>query len=636
VDGLNIKKIIAKFQSHKKGIIIRSTILIVALLFVIIINLPLGPLDKNDYIHNIEYPIRFAVKEDSSVDNDSNIDASINIGINDSTYVNVNAKDNTNQTIQEGNGAQYINPYDLEDFVDNVTDTDSGSNPDLGTYSDWTEMQNDDLVNNTLTEENTGGAGGSEWLDVNANDTTYTGWTFIGTQPYLDAQDQPTNIIETKSNGVIAGWYDFPATSGTGTLTVNISIYCQNDDGAADDWADPFVDYTGAGAGSDVGDVCQHTAWQYDTISLGTHSVAEVNALRVYFNYQKSGGADEVRIDHVRIGVSWAGGANYEFDRQIGWENANFSSLDGEVLAIRTGIIGTESLDIDVYDSGGWVNIATIVDANDNTWINTSVSSYLDSQYESFRFHGTSESGDTTENTWEISTAIIHTWTTEVKDYETSWEHQAQFISQGAGDQAYTLTVFAQSTETVDVRLWNYTDTVWESALFTITSTQQWYNYTVPLGVGYIQGGDNITWSYYDSDSGDSTQDTLYIDYAGIYTYSQDITLECNCTSLSLPSAGDIAFYENPQNLTLDSGIDYDVLIRGADGNGTVIADGWIFFDTDADPAGYQGLTTSFQTLYNDQTSATTDLDFWLWVNVPNGEPVLMYTITVYVRIQPA
>jgi len=145
---------------------------------------------------------------------------------------------------------------------------------------------------------------GSEWLNCHAYDSTYTAWTTVGGSPYLDAQDQPTNYVhESSAQAVNIGWFDFPSTTLTGTLNVNISVYCNNDDGVGDDYANVYVDYTGSGAGTDVGDVAQHTGWQYDTIDLGVHTVSEVNNLRVYLEYQKVGGADDIRIDHIRIVV---------------------------------------------------------------------------------------------------------------------------------------------------------------------------------------------------------------------------------------------------------------------------------------------------------------------------------------------
>lgn len=142
----------------------------------------------------------------------------------------------------------------------------------------------------------------SEWLSCNAYDSTYTGWSTVGSSPYLGARDEPNNYIYSKAPASQMGWFDFPSTSITsGTIKANISIYCWNTDGS--DWAEVYIDYTGTGSGTYLGNVGNHMAKQYDTIDLGTHSVSEINNLRVYFVYQKTGGATETYIDHVRIGI---------------------------------------------------------------------------------------------------------------------------------------------------------------------------------------------------------------------------------------------------------------------------------------------------------------------------------------------
>lgn len=221
-------------------------------------------------------------------------------------------------------------------------------------------------------------ASASEYLSVNAFDSTYAidpllGWTGAGASPYLDAQDEATNIIYTKVTGSSVGWFDFPATTLTGTLTVNISVYCKNDDGAGNDWADVFVDYVGGG-GADVGDIGQHTTYSYDTISLpAVDTVAEVNALRVYFQMIKFTAADEVYIDHVRLGVSGeeAGeGETYYIDAN---ELIDISESQNTAVNWSAGI--NEIIDIaeSLGTSVNWgVTVQEILDISDS--LGTSVS----------------------------------------------------------------------------------------------------------------------------------------------------------------------------------------------------------------------------------------------------------------------
>ncbi|MFQ5978974.1 MAG: hypothetical protein ACE5OZ_12685 [Candidatus Heimdallarchaeota archaeon] len=107
------------------------------------------------------------------------------------------------------------------------------------------------------------------------------------------------------------------------------------------------------------------------------------------------------------------GGTNNEFDREIGWEGANFDETS-EYLCIKTGTVGNEDLNIDVWNSSSWITIATISNTNDNTWINTSISTNLSDATIEFRFHGTNESSDSSQDTWEIDAVLIHTWTADV------------------------------------------------------------------------------------------------------------------------------------------------------------------------------------------------------------------------------
>lgn len=69
----------------------------------------------------------------------------------------------------------------------------------------------------------------------NSYDSTYTQWTKTGASPYLDAVDNPTNIISTTGIDMWDGYYGFPATNGvafievyckkTGTSAASIDVY---------------------------------------------------------------------------------------------------------------------------------------------------------------------------------------------------------------------------------------------------------------------------------------------------------------------------------------------------------------------------------------------------------------------------
>ncbi|MFW9888134.1 MAG: hypothetical protein ACFFER_08130, partial [Candidatus Thorarchaeota archaeon] len=115
---------------------------------------------------------------------------------------------------------RHLQAGDSEEFVDNAI-----SNVDLisdkGTHSSFPDQQSaPDSVYDILNESDTANPFGSEWLDVNSLDSTWTGWETNGTSPYLDAQDATTNMVMSKQNRDQMGWWDFDNTSLSGTLHV--------------------------------------------------------------------------------------------------------------------------------------------------------------------------------------------------------------------------------------------------------------------------------------------------------------------------------------------------------------------------------------------------------------------------------
>jgi hypothetical protein len=299
---------------------------------------------------------------------------------------------------------------EIYDSADSNTSNVDGS-VDVGTEINFQNAKGIARDGNSmaLQEQNTGTMAAQEWINCNALGSTYAGWTRTGTTPYVSAKDYPTNYISTASNGAQIGWFDSPSTTLTGTLTVNISIYCQNIDGAGNDGADVYVDYTGSGSGTNVGRVGQHTAWQYDTINLGTHTISEVNNLRVYLQYYKSGTAHNVLIDHIRIGLNQPSALNYQLDFEYQWTVAVYNQVNKQVcvyVASHTG--GTENLLVNYRNGSTWSSLGTITTTG---WSNFTATGLTSSTY-TIQLKGATESGDVAQDSWNIDVIMLHTWNT--------------------------------------------------------------------------------------------------------------------------------------------------------------------------------------------------------------------------------
>jgi hypothetical protein len=110
------------------------------------------------------------------------------------------------------------------------------------------------------------------------------------------------------------------------------------------------------------------------------------------------------QVDGVHLHC-WS--VNYELDLEGQWTSASYSETN-EYLCIRTGTLNAEALKVDIWYSSAWVNVIASLTAS--AWNNVSVASYLISATFTIRFLGGSESGDTTQSTWNVDCALLHTW----------------------------------------------------------------------------------------------------------------------------------------------------------------------------------------------------------------------------------
>jgi hypothetical protein len=92
----------------------------------------------------------------------------------------------------------------------------------------------------------------------------------------------------------------------------------------------------------------------------------------------------------------------YSLDLQEQWANVNFTTHP--TLCIKTGVLGSEGLAIDVWHAGSWNTITSALVAN--TWNNISVSSDVDSTTFTIRFRDV-YNGNSVQNTWTIDAALL-------------------------------------------------------------------------------------------------------------------------------------------------------------------------------------------------------------------------------------
>jgi len=115
--------------------------------------------------------------------------------------------------------------------------------------------------------------------------------------------------------------------------------------------------------------------------------------------------------------------SNYQLDLEVQWINVDYNQQN-EYLCIYTGTLNSEALKVDVWTGSSWVNVMASLSASQ--WNNVSVSDYVTSSTFTIRFIGATESGDTSQSSWQIDCALLHLWTTgynlnlRVMDYDLS------------------------------------------------------------------------------------------------------------------------------------------------------------------------------------------------------------------------
>jgi hypothetical protein len=379
--------------------------------------------------------------------------------------------DATYDTLSEENTEPIVTDAE-DDFDSYLTDVDSS--PDVGVETNPTNAQGTNLDSQfmTIQEADLGDPYQSVWLDTNSYDATYTGITTVGASPYLDSQDEPANYIYTKAPGSQGGWWGFPNTTLTGDLTVNVSLYCWNNDGIDNDGFDIYYDNTG-GNGTLLGRVAQHTPKQYDNLTItGTLSQQQVNSLRIRIVIYKSGGADNVYIDHLRIGVSSPKVTLYEADFEYSWNSADNDEVQEEVCIFTGSITGTEALNVSYWDGLGWAGLGQITSPG---WTNLTATGLSSTSY-AIQLKGADVTTDAEQGSWIIDLITLHTWTVQTYNYELDLEVQWTAASFDNNNEFLCIYTGNTDAEDIAIEVWNGISWV---GLFSDLQANSWNNISV-------------------------------------------------------------------------------------------------------------------------------------------------------------
>lgn len=113
-------------------------------------------------------------------------------------------------------------------------------------------------------------------------------------------------------------------------------------------------------------------------------------------------------MGNFSIQVTGSPSSRYELDLEAQWTDVDFGETN-ENLCIYAGALGNEDLNVQYWTGSSWSTITT--DLTPNNWNNFSVT--LSDPTFTIRFKGGNETSDTTQDSWQIDAALLHTWTDE-------------------------------------------------------------------------------------------------------------------------------------------------------------------------------------------------------------------------------
>jgi hypothetical protein len=452
------------------------------------------------------------------------------------------------------------------DFVDNNA-SNIDSIPDIGTHSNFTAQQTGpDLISDRLYETDTKGYTLNDWVDSNTSNVD--GHTGYGTSRNFTAEKYTDTLNDTLTEVATSGRNEAWVSPNNFQDPANVwstetNAYDENTGTgsscsvAAFSWSDYLVlNLTGSTTGSKleyyVGrsgarinnmriDVANETG-TWVNIFIGAPSVSSwtnvtgfthtITAMRFSFynrNPSQAGIAYVYEADYLSNSIPF----NFELDYEFQWTSANYTS-DNEQLCIRTGPLNSETIGVNVWNGTNWTNLITSL--SPNSWNNVSLASYLTNNTITFCYKGGTESGDTAQSTWQIESALLHTWNNS--NFEIDLEEQWGNVNyNGAND---FLCIYLRShvgSEPIRVDVWY--NSAWQNLLTDLSVG--WNNATVSS----FLAGSTFTIRFKGSiETGDSTQDSWNIDatildcWSNNYdyilsatsqkTYDQNITLTLN------------------------------------------------------------------------------------------------------------
>ena len=295
-----------------------------------------------------------------------------------------------------------------QNYVDNNT-SDVDLSGDNGTHSDFPAQQaGPDSIYDTLTEENTGGSSISTLLDDGFEAADWdANWDNIFHDWREDNWPVHSGSASAWATDGDEGYFTCDNLDASDAIAIYVDLWFRKDDTESTDFTLYYYDGSNYDLIDELDDNGGDDTWLHYTDKV-TDSQYFVSNFRVRFDATLWSG-ENVWVDDVLIEKEVQIDDHYELDLEVQWTNTYYNGTNEE-LCIYGGTMGSEDIQVDVWNGSTWENLFTDLSSG---WNNVSVSSYLDSTTFTIRFKGNEETSDTIQDNWKIDATLLHVWPTE-------------------------------------------------------------------------------------------------------------------------------------------------------------------------------------------------------------------------------
>jgi|GEM_PF-898369 len=343
-------------------------------------------------------------------------------------------------------------------------------------------------------------AGGSvDWGTITWNASTPSGT--VGDN-YLVSAEPGTLADGTTENGTVVGGSitDVKTLNGENEKIVEESVAPDNDV------------VTNGNFDTD------NSGWNYsEEDALGFADVAYNASGWENFTYvddSPTTGIDDVAYQWLYQSFTAPSGTYVSITSSIAWQNTS-TDLANCTYTVRVKIDNsTENLT--VYDSG-----AQSTTASWSTYENVNVPTSFFTPGNTYKIwveHVVDQTGNGNANKVDVTTSVDNIKLIfHLADYRLNWEHRITGIDNTYDNYKVRVYGYREGTETIEVFIRNVNTSSWELMGNLQADTPGWieYHLTSENVNNYLQGGENICIRYFEN-TGDTTQDNIYIDYCAV------------------------------------------------------------------------------------------------------------------------